>query len=135
APLSSYISMDPSGYGAFSPAGIAPDFTKMNIVAVVLPLMLGAAVIMHFTARLSLNRNWKRPVHNPKPADHALQAQQMQTQMDMGPRIMLWFMPLISLAGGFLWQVGLALYMFTNGLWPLVQQRVLFGMMDKEEEE
>src|SRR5699024_9391095 len=60
---------------------------------------------------------------------------QMQMQMDMMQRIMLWFMPLIILAGGFLWQVGLALYMFTNGLWTFVQQRVLFGIMDKEEEE
>ena len=135
APLSSYISMDPSGYGAFSPAGIAPDFTKANIIAVVLPLMLGAAVIMHFTARLSLNRNKKRQANNPKPAADDLKAQQMQMQMDMMQRIMLWFMPLIILAGGFLWQVGLALYMFTNGLWTFIQQRILFGIMDKEEEE
>lgn len=135
APLSSYISMDPSGYEAFSPAGIAPDFTKMNIIMVVVPLMLGAAVIMHFTARMSLDRNKKRQAANPKPAADDDKAKQMQMQMDMMQRMMLWFMPVLILAGGFLWQVGLALYMFTNNLWTLVQQRLLFAKMDREEEE
>lgn len=135
APLSSYISMDPSGYAAFSPAGVAPDFSKGNIIAVVLPLMLIAAVVMHFTARLSLNRNKKRQANSPKPAADDLKAQQMQMQADMMQRVMLWFMPLLILAGGFLWQVGLALYMATNTLWTFVQQRILFGIMDREEEE
>src|SRR5699024_4099327 len=64
APLSSYISMAPSGYGAFSPAGIAPDFTKMNIVAVVLPLMLGAAVCMQSSSRRSLEANQQDQSNN-----------------------------------------------------------------------
>ena len=90
---------------------------------------------MHFTARMSLDRNKKRQAANPKPAADDDKAKQMQMQMDMMQRMMLWFMPVLILAGGFLWQVGLALYMFTNNLWTLVQQRLLFAKMDREEEE
>lgn len=134
-PLSAYISMDPANYSAFSPVGVDPDFTRLNIILVVLPLMLASAVMMHFSARMSLDRQKKRQAAQPKKDPNDIKAQQMQMQMDMMQKLMLWVMPVMYLMGGFLWQTGLALYMFTNNLWTLVQQRFLFAKMDREEEE
>lgn len=134
-PLSAFISMSPDNYGAFSPVGVAPDFTRMNIMLVVIPLMLASAVMMHFSARMSLDRQKKRQAQQPKKDPKDQKAQQMQMQMDMMQKMMLWVMPVMYLMGGFLWQVGLALYMFTNNLWTLVQQKLLFDKMDREEAE
>jgi YidC/Oxa1 family membrane protein insertase len=36
----------------------------------------------------------------------------METQMNMMQKLMLWVMPVLSIAGAFLWHVGLAVYMF-----------------------
>ena len=57
----------------------------------------------------------------------------MQMQMDMMQKLMLWVMPVMYLMGGFLWQVGLALYMATNMTWSYVQQYLLYKKMDAEE--
>ncbi|MBC2682513.1 membrane protein insertase YidC [Corynebacterium sp. 4HC-13] len=133
-PLSAFISMSPDNYGAFSDIGVPPDFTKMNIILVVVPLMLASAVMMHFNARMSLDRQKKRQAQQPKKDPKDPKAQQMQMQMDMMQKMMLWVMPIMYLMGGFLWQVGLALYMVTNNLWTLVQQKLLFDKMDREEE-
>lgn len=134
APLSSYISMDPDMYGAFSPDG-SVDFSRGNIVAVVLPIMIIAAVFMHFNARMSLNRQAKRKASQPKKKNPTQQEQMMETQMNMMQKLMLWVMPVLSIAGAFLWHVGLAVYMFTNTTWTVFQQYFVFKKMDKEEEE
>lgn len=128
-PLSGYISMAEDKYGAFSPDG-SVDFTKMNIILIVVPLMLASAVMMHFSARMSLNRQKQRQAANP---NKNTQSAQMQMQMDMMQKLMLWIMPVMYLMGGFVWQVGLALYMFTNNAWTLIQQVLLFKKMDAEE--
>lgn len=131
APLSGFISMSESVFPAFSADG-SVDFTRMNILVIVVPLMLASAIMMHFTARMAMNRNQKRRAANPtKPQDE--RAAMMQTQMDLMQRLMLWVMPVIYLMGGYMWQIGLALYMFTNNLWTIVQQYLLFKKMDAEE--
>lgn len=133
SPLSGYISMDPANYNAFSPEGMGIDFTRTNIILLIVPLMLASAVMMHFTARMSIDRTKKRQAANPKkPVDEKAQA--MQMQMDMMQRLMLWVMPVLYLTGGFMWQVGLAVYMFANNAWTLVQQKLLYEKMDREEE-
>lgn len=133
-PLSAFISMSPDLYPAFSPPGMAVDFTRSNIMTVVIPLMLASAVMMHFSARMSLDRQKKRQAAQPKKNDDP-RAQTMQMQMDMMQKMMLWVMPILYLMGGFMWQVGLALYMFTNNLWTMIQQKLLFAKMDREEAE
>ncbi|HCT15294.1 membrane protein insertase YidC [Corynebacterium nuruki] len=134
APLSSYISMDPDMYGAFSSDG-SVDFSRGNIIAVVLPIMVIAAVFMHFNARMSLNRQAKRKASQPKKKNPTQQEQMMETQMNMMQKLMLWVMPVLSIAGAFLWHVGLAVYMFTNTTWTVFQQYFVFKKMDREEEE
>lgn len=133
SPLSGFISMPADTYSAFSPTGVAPDFTKANIIFIVVPLMLASAVIMHFTARMSMDRSKRRQAANPVANDDP-RAAQMQMQMDLMQKMMLWVMPIMYLMGGFWWQVGLALYMFVNNLWTLIQQKLLFDKMDAEEE-
>lgn len=129
-PLSGYISMGADKYGAFSPDGVV-DFTRTNIILIVVPLMLASAIMMHFSARMSMDRQKKRQAANP---NKKTQTPQMQMQMDMMQKMMLWVMPVLYLMGGFMWQVGLALYMFTNNAWTLIQQTLLFKKMDAEEE-
>lgn len=135
APLSGNIGMDPANYLAFSPAGMAVDFTRMNIILVVVPLMLVSAVLMHFSARMSMDRQKRRQAAQPKKDPKDEKAQAMQMQMDMMQKMMLWVMPVMYLMGGFFWQVGLALYMVANMAWTFFQQRIVFGMMDREEAE
>lgn len=133
APLSGYINMDPVNYRAFSPTGEV-DFTRMNIIVIVVPLMIIAAVLMHFSARISMARaKRKKDANSAKKNDDPRQAQ-MQMQMDMMQKMMLWAMPVLYLMGGFFWQVGLALYMATNMSWSFIQQTMLFKKMDAEEE-
>ena len=131
-PLSGFISMDPNNYRAFSADGVV-DFTRTNIILVVVPMMLVASVLMHFSARMSMDRAAKRRAENPIKANDA-KAQQTQMQMDMMQKMMLWFMPVLYLLGGFAWQVGLALYMVTNMTWSYLQQFFLYKKMDAEEE-
>ena len=126
--------MDPANYSAFSPEGAGIDFSRMNIILIIVPLMLASAVMMHFTARMSIDRSKKRQAANPKK-DADPRQQQMQMQMDMMQRMMLWVMPVLYLTGGFMWQVGLAIYMFVNNAWTVAQQKLLFAKMDREEAE
>lgn len=135
APLSSYVSMDQSMYGAFSPTGNV-DFTRTNVILVVVPMMLVAAVIMHFNAKHSLARQARRKAEQPqKKGGKTQQEDMMETQMAMMQKLMVWVMPVLSLMGAFLWHVGLAVYMLTNTTWTFVQQILVYRKMDREEAE
>ena len=133
-PLSAFISMDESAFPAFSADG-SVDFARWNIIIIVLPLMLIASVVMHFNARMSMDRQKKRQAAQPKKKTGSAQEDMMQNQMMMMQKLMLWVMPVMMFAGGFLWQVGLAIYMASNTTWMFVQQHLVFRKMDREEEE
>lgn len=133
-PLSAFITMEKDSYRAFAEDG-SVDFAQWNIVIVVLPLMLIASVLMHFNARMSMDRQKKRQAAQPKKKAGTAQEDMMQNQMMMMQKLMLWVMPVMMFAGGFLWQVGLAVYMAANTTWMYVQQRLVFNKMDREEEE
>jgi YidC/Oxa1 family membrane protein insertase len=133
-PLSAFITMEKDSYKAFAPDG-SVDFAQWNIVIVVLPLMLIASVLMHFNARMSMDRQKKRQAAQPKKKNPTAQEDMMQNQMMMMQKLMLWVMPVMMFAGGFLWQVGLAVYMCANTSWMFVQQVLVFRKMDREEEE
>lgn len=57
----------------------------------------------------------------------------MGQQMDMMNKMMLWFMPIMILATGFLWHIGLLVYMVTNNVWTYFQQKYIFAKIDREE--
>ncbi|AEG82719.1 MULTISPECIES: membrane protein insertase YidC [Corynebacterium] len=127
-PLSAYISMPGDMYKAFQPV----DFTRANIIAVAAPLILIIVVATHMNGRLSVNRQKAR-------RESGLQAAptsgQMQMQMDMMNKMMLWFMPLTILFTGVLWHLGLLFYMVANNIWTFFQQRWIFNKIDAEEAE
>lgn len=137
APLSSYISMPTDSFGAFTDDG-SVDFTRANIAFVVIPMMLVAAVIMHFNAKHSLVRQARRKAEQAKSKKKGAttpQQDMMENQMAMMQKLMVWVMPVLSLVGAYFWHVGLAVYMLTNTSWTFVQQVLVYRKMDREEAE
>nr|VDG61936.1 membrane protein [Streptococcus thermophilus] len=137
-PLSSYMSMPEEQFAAFAPV----DFTRMNIIMVALPLVLVCVVMTHLNARLSMSRQRKRmakkkaedELRGKKPSeDGPLSPEMMETQMKTMNGMMLWFLPATLLFTGFLWHIGLLTYMVSNNVWTLVQTKLVFDKMDKEE--
>lgn len=126
-PLSAYISMPQDMYQAFQPV----DFTKTSIAIVAVPLILIIVVAIHMNARMSVDRQKARIASGrQKPAGN----DQMQMQMDMMNKMMLWFLPLTILITGVFWHIGLLFYMVSNNVWTFFQQRWVFSRMDAEEE-
>lgn len=105
APLSSYISMPQDLLDSFG-AGVE----RWEVVAVALPLMLLAAVATHFSAR------------------HSLAQQSITGPAASFMRWTPWVFPLGALVGGlfFPFPVAILLYWFTNNVWTLVQQRLVY---------
>lgn len=126
-PLSSYISMPESMYQGFSGA----EFTRTDIMMVAIPLILITATATHFVARMGVNRQKARLASGKQSAPAN---DQMQMQMDMMNRMMVWFMPLTILFTGAFWHIGLLFYMVSNNIWTFFQQRIIFNKMDAEEE-
>ena len=126
-PLSSYISMPESMYQGFSGA----EFTRTDIMMVAIPLILITATATHFVARMGVNRQKERLASGKQSAPAN---DQMQMQMDMMNRMMVWFMPLTILFTGAFWHIGLLFYMVSNNIWTFFQQRFIFNKMDAEEE-
>lgn len=129
SPMAASIAMDESQYAAFTDPNMGADFTRTDVMIVAIPLMITSALMIHFNARMSINRTKRRQ-------ESGLQKKQegvMGSQMDMMNRLMLWVMPAIILATGAIWTVGLLVYMLTNNLWTYFQQRYIFGKLDREE--
>lgn len=131
APISASVSMGQDQYAAFSAPGSPVDFTRTDIMIVAIPLIIISALATHFNARMSVDRTRARQ-------DSGLQARQegmMGQQMDMMNKMMLWFFPIMILATGVMWHIGLLVYMVTNNIWTYFQQRYIFAKLDKEEAE
>lgn len=126
-PISAYISMPQEMYQAFQPV----DFTRTDIIMVTAPLILIIVVATHMNARLSVERQKSRIASGKQKA---ASNDQMQMQMDMMNKMMMWFMPATILFTGVLWHVGLLTYMVGNNIWTFFQQRIIFDKMDREEE-
>ena len=125
-PLSSFITMPTEAFQAFQPV----DFSRVGIAVVAAPMILIIVVATHMNARLSVNRQEerKRSGKQAAPAND-----QMAMQMQMMNKMMLWFMPATILFTGFIWTIGLLIYMMSNNVWTFFQQRYIFAKMDAEE--
>lgn len=130
SPLAASIAMDESQYAAFTQPGDPANFVRSDVIIIAVPLMILSAAMIHFNARMSINRTKRRQESGLQQKQEGM----MGSQMDMMNRMMLWFMPLIILATGAIWTVGLLVYMVTNNLWTYFQQRYIFGRLDREEE-
>jgi YidC/Oxa1 family membrane protein insertase len=111
APLSSYVSMPQQLLDSFG-----AHVGQWEVVAVAVPLMVLAAVATHFSARLSVAR---QPLDGPTASI-----------MRWTP----WIFPLGALGGGlfFPFPIAILLYWFTQNVWTLVQQHLVFRRMDAE---
>lgn len=127
-PISAYMSMPEDMFHAFA----SWDFTRAQIVAVAMPLVLVIVLATHFNARLSVNRQEerRRTGKQQAPAND-----QMAMQANMMNRMMLWIMPGTILVTGAFWHLGLLFYMVSNNIWTFFQSRWIFAKIDREEEE
>ena len=128
-PLSAYMSMPEEAFAAFT--GV--DLTRTRIIAVCLPMVLISAAFVHLNARISINRQKERRASGKVAAPVGEQAQMMEAQMGMMNGMLLWIMPIMIVASGFLWHVGLLVYMLSNNVWTFFQTRIVYDKMDKEE--
>ncbi|MBP2331375.1 membrane protein insertase YidC [Corynebacterium freneyi] len=129
APLSASVGMDESQYAAFTAPGDPADFTRTDIMIVAIPLMIISAAMIHFNARMSIARTKRRQAAGLQQQQEGMMGQ----QMDMMNKMMLWFMPIMILATGFLWHIGLLVYMVTYNVWTYFQQKYIFAKIDREE--
>lgn len=130
-PLSSFMAMPAEQYQAFEQGG---SFGRTDIIMVAVPFVILIALFTHLNARYTLNRQKQRQASGKQPMPTGENAEMMMMQQNiMGP-MMLWMMPAMTVATGFLWPIGLLAYMLTNTLWTFVQTRLTYNVMDREEE-
>ncbi|CAM3937900.1 membrane protein insertase YidC [Tsukamurella strandjordii] len=125
-PLSSYVQEPFEQFQAFMPVNInndfiQPDFDKWMIFWLAVPLMIVAALATHFNARASIARQPVASLDNPQTA--------------IMNRLMLWVFPIGVLVGGFFLPVAILIYWVTQNIWTYCQQHIVFGKLDKEDEE
>jgi YidC/Oxa1 family membrane protein insertase len=97
----------------------AGDRTAVIIVSI--PLMILASALTHLTARHSVDRQ------NPETAG--------TPQTAIMNKLTLYIFPLGVLAFGFFFPIGLLIYWLSNNFWTLMQQRLVYKKIDREEEE
>lgn len=130
-PLSAYMSMPKEMYAGFG----MEDLTRAKIVAVCAPLVILCAAFTHFNARMMVNRQQARKAAGKTSQPQGEMAAMMESQMGMMNKMMLWVFPIMILATGVIWHIGLLFYMLTNNVWTFFQTRILNNKMDAEEAE
>jgi YidC/Oxa1 family membrane protein insertase len=119
APISAFITTSNNELQAFADYGGVPS--KLSIAAVAIPLMIIAGLATHFNARASVARQSAEAAANPQAA--------------LMNKLALWVFPLGVLVGGPFLMIAILLYWVANNIWTYGQQHLVFGRMEKEEEE
>ncbi|MFD7842059.1 membrane protein insertase YidC [Nocardia sp. NPDC059764] len=119
APLSAYITEPAKVLESFADYGGVP--TKLAIALVSIPLMVIAGVATHMNARASVARQSAEAAANPQAA--------------MMNKLALYVFPLGVLVGGPFLPVAILIYWVSNNIWTYGQQHLVFGKIEKEEEE
>lgn len=109
--------------------------TTTQAAFIIVPMIAIIVVLMHFNARMSLNRQEKRRAQGKTSAPQGQNAEMVQQQMAMMSKMMLWVMPAMLIFSGFIWPIGLLFYMLSNTVWTFFQTRIIYSKMDREEEE
>ncbi|GAA3024266.1 membrane protein insertase YidC [Gordonia defluvii] len=121
-PLASWVTMPgkPSPqWEAFMQHG-APEFTRIGIIAVVIPIMIIASLMTYLNARAAVKRQTA-----------AAQESQQTRIMNM---LSQYVFPLGILVSGPFFPVAILLYWVSNNIWTYGQQHLVFGRMEREEE-
>ncbi|MGW4631390.1 membrane protein insertase YidC [Nocardia sp. NPDC004415] len=119
APIAAFITAPTDQLQAFADWGGTP--TKLNIALVAVPLMVIAGLATHFNARASVQRQTPEAAANPQAA--------------IMNKLSLWVFPLGVMVGGPFLMIGILIYWVANNIWTYGQQHLVFGRMEKEEEE
>ncbi|MFF2086349.1 membrane protein insertase YidC [Nocardia sp. NPDC058176] len=119
APIAAFITAPTNELQAFADWGGTPS--RMSIALVAIPLMIIAGVATHFNARASVQRQTPEAAANPQAA--------------IMNKLSLWVFPLGVMVGGPFLMIGILLYWVANNVWTYGQQHLVFGRMEKEEEE
>ncbi|MGW6426133.1 membrane protein insertase YidC [Nocardia sp. NPDC055053] len=119
APIAAFITAPQSELEAFAEWGGTP--TRLSIALVAIPLMVIAGLATHFNARASVDRQTEEAKANPQAA--------------IMNKLSLWVFPLGVMVGGPFLMIGILIYWVANNIWTYGQQHLVFGRMDKEEQE
>ncbi|MET7990507.1 membrane protein insertase YidC [Amycolatopsis sp. NPDC005232] len=106
-----------NGVGVVSGSVAAPGF-HWNVLPVALPLMIIASIATHLTARHSVARQ---------------NAASATSQTAIMNKLTMYIFPLGVLVFGALFPLGLLFYWLANNGWTLMQQRLVYTRIDKEE--
>jgi YidC/Oxa1 family membrane protein insertase len=120
-PLSSYITEPKTEWAAFVQPGQPIDFDRWDIAIVVIPMMIVASIATHMNSRASVARQPAAALENP--------------QTRMMNMLALYIFPLGILVTGPFFPVAILLYWMSNNIWTYGQQHLVFGRIEKEEEE
>lgn len=119
-PLSAFITEPVEQFQAFVQPGAPIDFTRGQIVVVVIPMMIVASIATHMNSRASVARQPEAALENP--------------QTRMMNMLALYVFPLGILVTGPFFPVAILLYWMSNNIWTYGQQHIVFGRIAKEEE-
>jgi YidC/Oxa1 family membrane protein insertase len=107
-----------NGVSAVSGNSAATGF-HWSVAPVAIPLMIVASIATHLTARHSVSRQ---------------NAASATSQTAMMNKLTMYIFPLGVLVFGALFPLGLLFYWLANNGWTLMQQRLVYTKIDKEEE-
>ena len=102
--------------------GIADTGWHWNVAPVAIPLMILAAILTHLTARHSAGRQLAAGT-------------EMTSQTAIMQKLTMYIFPLGVLVFGAFFPIGLLIYWLANNSWTLMQQRLVYTKIDKEEAE
>lgn len=112
---------------------IVEGVTTSQAAVIIVPMIAIIAVMTHFNARMSLNRQEKRRAAGKTQAPQGQNAEMMQQQMAMMSKMMLWVAPVMLILTGFIYPIGLLFYMLANTVWTFIQTRIINMRMDEQE--
>ncbi|WP_236790328.1 membrane protein insertase YidC [Amycolatopsis sp. GM8] len=100
--------------------GLADGGWNWNVAPVAVPLMILASILTHLTARHSAARQ-------------SAAAAEANPQTAIMQKLTMWIFPLGVLVFGAFFPIGLLIYWLSNNGWTLMQQRLVYTKIDKEE--
>jgi len=114
APIGAFITQQ-HGLEAFT------VFHRPAVAAVAIPLMIAAGVATYFNSRASIARQSPEAAANPQTA--------------LMNKMALYVFPLGVILGGPFLPIAVIIYWVANNIWTFGQQHLVFGKIEKEEEE
>ena len=94
--------------------------SRMNMIAVGVPLMVIASIATFTTMRMSMKRQTDASMANPQTA--------------MMGKVMMYIAPVGTLFSGWVLPIAVVLYFMANNIWTLGQQHFISNKLDKEQE-